>query len=130
MTIDAAFYGTVVRDALAKTSKAGKEYTRFTARAGDGDTAQFVSVMYLGADVVVEIAAKATNNTRIYVEGSIKVDEWTGQDGAKRHGLSCMSWYARIAEIGRNKPKRDVDDRPRATASPSWQTNDDDDLPF
>jgi single-strand DNA-binding protein len=128
MTIDVAFYGAVVCDAEPKTSKAGKPYMRFTARAGEGDTAQFISVMYFGADAA-EIAAKATKNTRIYVEGNNKLDEWIGQGGAKRHGLSCMSWYARIAEIGRNKPKRNADDGQR---SPSRQPNDfhDDDIRF
>jgi hypothetical protein len=49
--IEAAFMGVVARDAEPKTSKAGKQYLRFTVRIGAGDTAQFVSVMYFGSDI-------------------------------------------------------------------------------
>ena len=55
----------------------------------------------------IEVADKLVKGARVYVEGSIKLDEWTGQDGAKRHGLSAMSWHTRLSEIGRNKPKRE-----------------------
>jgi single-strand DNA-binding protein len=132
MTIDIAFYGSVVRDAESKVSKANKPYARFTVRDGDGDAAQFVSVMYFGPDAA-DLAAKAIKNARIYIEGSLRLDKWE-KDGEQRAGLSVMSWHARIAEIGRNRPKRErkSDDKPRATASPARQFNDfqDDPLPF
>jgi len=43
--IEAAFFGVLARDAEGKTSKTGKSYVRFTARVGDGDSVQWVSVL-------------------------------------------------------------------------------------
>jgi len=103
--IEAAFFGSLGRDAEQKTSKAGKPYLRINVRVGDGDGAQWVSVMAFD-EAAIEAADKLVKGARVYVEGSIKLDEWTGQDGAKRHGLSAMSWHCRLAHIGRNRPKR------------------------
>jgi single-stranded DNA-binding protein len=103
--IEAAFFGAVVRDAEPKTSKAGKAYLRFTVRVGDGDAAQWVSVMYFGADAA-DLTAKMMKGTRVYTEGALRLDTWE-QDGKQRTGLSAMSWYCRVAEIGGNKPKRE-----------------------
>jgi single-stranded DNA-binding protein len=129
--IEAAFFGVLARDGEAKTSSKGKQYLRFTCRVGDGDGAQWIGVTAFDEKATVQ-PDKFTKGARCYVEGSIKLDEWTGQDGAKRHGLSCMSWHCRIAEIGRNRPKRErrADDKPKAP--PPRQANDfhDDPLPF
>jgi single-stranded DNA-binding protein len=110
MTIDCATYGTIVRDAEVKTSKNNKQYARVSIRSGDGDNAQFVSIMYFGADAA-DLAPKLVKGAAIYCEGSLRLDEWTGQDGAKRSGLSVMSFHCRIAEIGRHKPARDPSTR-------------------
>jgi single-stranded DNA-binding protein len=104
--IDCAFYGHVGRDAELKTSKAGKAYVRLSVRDGDGDAAQWVTVMYFGADAA-ELAPKFTKGARCYVEGQIRLDTWEQQDGTKRSGLTVMSFHCRIPEIGRNKPPRE-----------------------
>lgn len=101
-------FGTLGRNAETKVSKNGKQYLRLNLRTGDGDAAQWVGVMLFG-DATQELAPKLVKGARLYVEGSIKLDEWTGQDGAQRTGLSCLSWYARLAEIGDNKPRRNLD---------------------
>jgi single-strand DNA-binding protein len=106
LSIEAAFFGSLSRDAEVKTSKGGKRYLRLNVRVGDGDASQWVSVMAFD-ERALDQADKLTKGSRVYVEGSIKLDEWTGADGVQRHGLSRMSWYCRIAEIGRNKPKRE-----------------------
>jgi single-stranded DNA-binding protein len=105
MSIECAFFGVLGRDGELKTSKAGKQYLKLNVRVGDGDGAQWVGVMVFG-DEAVEIAPKLLKGSRVYIEGSIKLDEWTAQDGSKRHGLSVMSWHCRLAAIGRNKPQR------------------------
>jgi single-strand DNA-binding protein len=131
MTIDAAFYGTVVRDAEAKISKNGKAYARFTVRDGDGDAAQFVSVMYFGADTG-EIAAKIAKGTRIYVEGTLRLDRWE-KDGEPRVGLSVMSWHARVPAIGQHKSKKAAAAPTDHTAAAPVQQTDDfpsDNIPF
>ena len=102
VSIEAAFLGSVVREPERKVSKNGKPYLRFTARVGDGDQAQFVSVMYFGEDAT---ELRMPPGTRIYVEGSLRLDKWE-KDGQPRAGLSVMSFHCRIPEIGRSRPKR------------------------
>jgi single-stranded DNA-binding protein len=92
MSIDCATYGTIARDSEVKTSKNNKQYVRFSIRSGDGDNAQFVSVMYFGADAA-DLAPKLLKGVAVYCEGSLRLDEWTQQDGTKRSGLSVMSFY-------------------------------------
>jgi single-stranded DNA-binding protein len=107
--IEAAFFGALGRDAEAKTSKTGKAYLRLNMRVGDGDGAQWVSVMAFDQNAI-DAADKLLKGARVYVEGSLSVTEWSGQDGVKRHGLSVMSWHCRLAQIGRNRPVRGADE--------------------
>lgn len=128
MSIEAAFLGSVVREPEHKTSKSGKPYLRFTARVGDGEQGQFVSVMYFGGDAAqLQIAP----GTRVYVEGALRLDKWE-KDGQPRSGLSVMSFHTSIAAIGRNRPKRDRKpaEKPHAAASPSTSHFHSDDIPF
>jgi single-stranded DNA-binding protein len=88
----------------------------------------------------IEAADNMQRNARLYIEGTIKLDKWTGQDGVDRHGLSVMSWHCRLAAIGKNKPKRnhtseiskvtadsgDREKRIRGTAEPGLN----DEIPF
>jgi single-stranded DNA-binding protein len=116
MAIEAAFFGTLGRDAEAKTSKAGKPYLRLNIRVGDGDALQWVNCTSFDSEAVAA-AERLVKGAKVYVEGRLTLDEWTSNDGTQRHGLSVMSFHTRIAQIGRNKPpKRDDDD---ASTAPS-----------
>jgi single-stranded DNA-binding protein len=129
--IEAAFFGALARDAEAKVSKSGKSYLRFTARVGDGDSVSWVSVMAFDQRAT-ETAEKFVKGARVYVEGTIRLEEWAGQDGATRHGLSCMSWHCRLSEIGRNRPKRErrpIAQNPPQTVSRANNYHDDT-IPF
>jgi single-stranded DNA-binding protein len=108
MSIECALFGVLGRDAESKISKNGKQYLRLNIRCGDGDAAQWVNAMVFGDDVP-DLAARLEKGARVYVEGSLKLDEWTAQDGTKRHGLSVMSWHCRLAAIGRNRPAKRTD---------------------
>jgi single-stranded DNA-binding protein len=89
-------------------------------RVGDGDAVSWVNVTCFDSSAI-EQSSKLVKGARCYVEGSIKLDEWTSQDGTARHGLSCMSFHARLAAIGRKKPKRE---KPNAkTAAPTKPNN-------
>jgi single-stranded DNA-binding protein len=74
MSIECALFGTLSRDADLKTSKKGKAYARMNVRVGDGDGAQWINVMVFGDDVQ-ELAQKLVKGARVYIEGSIKLDE-------------------------------------------------------
>ena len=128
--IEAAFFGSLGRDAESKTSKAGKPYLRINVRVGDDDAAQWVSVMVFDAKAI-DVADKLVKGARVYVEGKLSIDEWTGQDGAKRHGLSAMSWHCRLSQIGRNRPTRDNGAKSQPSdghAAPDRDLNDE--IPF
>jgi single-strand DNA-binding protein len=125
MSIEVAIFGILGRDAELKISKNGKQYLRLNLRCGDGESLQWVNAMVFGDDVP-ELAPRLVKGARVYVEGSLKLDEWTAQDGTKRHGLSVMSWHCKLAGIGRNRPKRESDDRPHTpTASAPTSAADD-----
>jgi single-stranded DNA-binding protein len=113
MSIECAFFGALSRDAEVKTSSKGKSYVRLNVRVGQAD-AQWVNVLCFDQQAI-ELAGKLTKGAKVYVEGGgLKIDQWTGQDGATRHGLSCMSWHCRLAEIGRNR--RSPKSRPKITS--------------
>jgi single-stranded DNA-binding protein len=115
--IEAAFFGSLGRDAEAKTSKTGKSYLRLNVRVGDGDAAQWINVMAFDPNAIA-VVDKLIKGAACYVEGSIRLDKWTAADGAERTGLSCLSWHCRLSQIGRSKPKRsNTTDRP-ATKEP------------
>lgn len=106
MSIEAAFFGTLGRDAERKRSGAGKEYLRLNVRVCDGADQQWISAMVFDEDALAG-SDKMTKGVRVYLEGRLSVSEWTGTDGAKRLGLSVLSWHCRLAHIGRLK--RDLD---------------------
>jgi single-stranded DNA-binding protein len=106
MSIECAFFGTLGRNAEAKTSKGGKAYVRLNVRVGDGDSGQWITATVFDT-AAIEVADKLVKGARVYIEGRLTLDEWTAQDGAKRHGLSVMSWHCRLAQIGRHRLKRD-----------------------
>jgi len=102
--IDCAFFGFVAADAETKVSKAGKTWVRLRVGVGKDDDLQWVSVAVFGQ--AAEVAAKLKKGDRVYVEGSIKIDTWTGNDGTERHGLSVASFkIERTHNIGRNRPE-------------------------
>jgi single-stranded DNA-binding protein len=130
MAIEAAFFGTLGRDGELKTSKAGKPYLRLNMRVGDGETAQWVGVMAFD-EGATEAAEKFVKGARVYVEGRLSINEWTGQGGAARHGLSILSWHCRLAQIGRNKPTRKDDSkRPTGQTGPQDRPEFNDEIPF
>jgi single-stranded DNA-binding protein len=100
--IDCAFFGFLAADAETKVSKAGKTWARLRVGVGKDDNLQWVSVTVFGQ--AAEVAAKLKKGDRCYVEGSIKVDTWMGNDGTERHGLSVASFkIEKTHNIGRNR---------------------------
>jgi single-stranded DNA-binding protein len=115
--IEAAFFGALGKDAEPKTSSGGKPYLRANIRVGDGEGAQWVSVLAFD-EKAIEAAANFVKGARVYVEGRLTLNKW-GQAGAERVGFSCMSWHCRLAQIGRNKPKRKPIDQSNSQAAPT-----------
>lgn len=113
MPIEVALQGTLTRDAESKTSAAGKPFMRIIGiRVGDGDKAQWLSANVFDKDAIAT-ADKFVKGAAVYVEGRLTLDKWKTTSGEDRSGLSIMSWFCRLSQIGRHKTKR-----PRS-ASPS-----------
>ena len=130
MSIETAFFGFLAADAEAHVSKAGKNWTRLRVGCGKDETIQWVGVAVFGK--AAEAAATLKKSDRVYCEGSIKLDTWRGQDGVERHGLSVAAFKCeRTHLIGRNRPRRNGDAKPRAQEKPA-SANDfhDDEIPF
>ena len=108
MTIDCAFYGFLAADADARTSKAGKPWTRLRVGVGRDDELQWVSVSCFGK--AADTAATLKKGDRVYCEGSIKLDTWRGTDGVERHTLAVAAFKCeRTHKIGRTREKRTSD---------------------
>jgi single-stranded DNA-binding protein len=108
MTIDVAFYGFLAADADARVSKNGKQWVRLRVGVGSDDEMQWVNVSVFGK--AAETAATLKKSDRVYVEGTIKLDTWRGNDGIERHGLSVATFKCeRTHKIGRARDKRTSD---------------------
>jgi single-stranded DNA-binding protein len=100
--IDCAFHGFLAADAETKVSKADKPWVRLRIGVGADDATQWVNVAVFGK--AAETAAELHKGDRVYVEGGIKLDTWTGNDGTERHGLSVAAFKCeRTHNIGRNR---------------------------
>ena len=84
MSIDCAFFGFLPADAEPRVSQAGNKWVRFRVGVGKDDAVQWVSVAVFGK--AAEAAADLKKGDRVYIEGSIKVDSWRGNDGAEHIG--------------------------------------------
>jgi single-stranded DNA-binding protein len=105
MSIDCAFYGFLAADAEPRTSQSGKPWIRLRVGVGKDDTVQWVQVAVFGK--AAEGAADLKKSDRCYIEGTIKLDTWTGNDGTERHGLNVAAFKCeQTHRIGRNKPNR------------------------
>jgi single-stranded DNA-binding protein len=126
VTIDCAFFGFLAADAEPKTSAAGKAWTKLRVGIGRDENVQWVSVAVFGK--AAEHAAELVKGDRVYIEGTIKLDSWRGNDGIERHGLSVAAFKCdRTHSIGRNRPKRDGRDQDAPVGS---QAPYDDQIPF
>ena len=106
MSLEVACFGVLGQPAEEKISKGGKPYLRFSMRVGDGDVAQWISVLSFDPDAL-DRADRFVKGARCYVEGRLSLSEWTNSDGVVRTGLSVMSFHTRLSAIGRGKPRRD-----------------------
>jgi len=131
MTIECAFFGSLGKNAEPKTSASGKRYLRLSVRVGDGDAAQWLSVLAFDPEAI-EVADKLVQGARVYVEGKLELSEWTGSNGVKRQGLNVLSWHCRLPHIGRNRPRKKPSQEQAPARKEDERTMDDlnDTIPF
>jgi len=122
--IDCAFYGFLAGDAETKVSKAGKPWVRLRVGVGKDNDLQWVSVAAFGK--AAEIAGELHKGDRVYVEGTIRLDSWTGNDGTERHGLSVASFkIEQTHRIGRNRERNARTDQAETLAASGNDFHDD-----
>ena len=81
MTIDCAFYGFLAANADSRVSQNGKRWVRLRVGVGKDEDVQWLGVAVFGK--AAEAAAELRKGDRIYCEGTLKLDSWTGRDGAE-----------------------------------------------
>jgi single-strand DNA-binding protein len=115
VSIECAPHGFLAADADVRTSEVGKLWVRLRVGVGKDEAVQWVSVAVFGK--AAEAVAQLKKGNKVYIEGSIKLDTWRGNDGTDRHGLSVASFKAeQTHRIGRIRSKRDEPEY-RAAAS-------------
>lgn len=131
MSIEAALFGTLGRDAELKTSAKGKAYLRANIAVSEGDATTWVNAMIFD-QAAIDAVVKLVKGARLYVEGRLQLASWTDREGKPRHGLSIMSWHCRLSEIGRNKKRdpRPGRERPNQQAPAAGGADLDDEIPF
>jgi single-strand DNA-binding protein len=130
VSIDVAFFGFLARDADARISQAGKPWVRLSIGVGKDDAVQWVQVAVFGK--ATEKAAELKKSDRCYIEGTIKLDRWTGNDGIERHGLSVAAFKCEPTHrIGRNRPDQKKKDQEFGSVPVTNNGADlDDEIPF
>jgi single-stranded DNA-binding protein len=124
--IDCAFYGFCANDAEPKVSAGAKNWVRLRIGVGRDENIQWLSVSVFGR--AAADAANLKKLDKVYIEGSIKLDSWRGNDGVERHGLSVAAFKCeKTHAIGRNKPRRD--DQPNGQRQ-ATQADFNDNVPF
>jgi len=113
--IECALFGTLTKDADARTGKSGKPFALLNLLVGDGDTRQFVSAIVFG-DAAGNVGT-LEKGRRVYLEGKIEISEWTDREGNTKHGLKVASFHAvEVSKIGRRRDRKPAD-KPSAAAT-------------
>lgn len=106
--IDCACIAKVVSETVElKTSQKGTLWASFTAIVGGSDagTGTFVRVSIFG-DVAQKLAGNIARGSKVYIEGSLRLNEYTSGEDAKRAGLQVAASKCEVLGIGHNKPRR------------------------
>lgn len=111
--IETAFWAVLGQDPELRTSKTGKSFCTFSCvvtvgGADDGkDVSQWLRVACFG-EIAEKLAGRAKKGDRVYVEGSLTINQWNDTHGEVKHGLNVAAWKVeRVASIGKNRQRQD-----------------------
>jgi single-strand DNA-binding protein len=58
-----------------------------------------------------QMSTQLHQGSLVYIEGRLRLDRWTAQDGMQRSGLSCSAWLVQaMGQIGRQRPQQSCSD--------------------
>jgi single-strand DNA-binding protein len=104
--IEAALEGRLGKNPELRQSQQGQPWLPLNVAVGEGDAVQWVGVAVFG-ERAQQLASSLRKGDRIYAEGRLRLETWTGQDGKERSGLKIAAWRVeRLGEIGRSKPPK------------------------
>ena len=130
--IESAFTGRIGQEPMLKESKTGRPWLSFSVAVGEGDDVQWVQVAAVGTKAE-ELAGAVKKSDRVYVEGRLKLNTWTGKDGTAQAGLGvAASLVQPLGQIGakRSKPKKATASKSEAFAPLDKQPALNDAIPF
>lgn len=104
--IEAAFCGTLGRDAELRTAKSGRKWLSLTVVVGESPDEEWVSVASFSASTG-EQAPELRKGLAVYVEGKLKLRSWLVNGDSPRYGLSVVaSLIQPMGQIGQRRPKK------------------------
>ncbi len=107
--IVACLFGRIGQDAGLRYTAQGTAFTSVSVAVEDSkrdqdSPAEWCRVTVWG-DQAEELAPRLVKGTRLYAEGRVKLNQWMGNDGQERSGLSLSAWTCQpIGQIGRRQP--------------------------
>jgi single-stranded DNA-binding protein len=105
-SIETAFTGRVGQEPTLRESKAGKPWLSFSVAVGEDENVQWVQIAVFGSRAE-ELAGSLKKSDRVYVEGRLRLNTWTGRDGAPQAGLSVAASLAQpLGQIGAKRPSK------------------------
>ena len=108
MSIECAFTGRLAHEPEIKTSKAGTPWASLSVGVGESEALQWVRVAVFGE--MAEAIRALPKGAKVYVEGRLKLEEWTGKDGVARHGLNVAATLVQpIGQIGKKRTSKASD---------------------
>jgi len=122
--IEAALEGRLGRDPELKMVKGGAlalvtlaiAVDDTSPKEGESRPVTWVNVKLFG-DRAQYLHETVKKGGRVYCEGKLSLDTWTGRDGAERHGLSLMAHRVEVlGQIGRQRPRK-TDRRQQASGA-------------
>ena len=118
MTLHSAFYGAAFKDAEVKESKSGNRYATALIAVPNGtddeghDQNLFIRV--LAFHEFADELAKLKRGDCAFCEGSLDVKVWTSDKGP-RPDLTLKAYHVRRTAIGRDRPKREIENYGKGT---------------
>jgi single-strand DNA-binding protein len=125
----AAFTGHVGSEPETRYTSTGKSMLTFSVVVDENSTAteakpapapQWVKVT-AWEDKATELDGQLSKGCAVYVEGRLKLDRWTAQDGQQRFGLSLSAWTVQpMGQIGKRRPELVAAAASRGKAEATW----------
>jgi single-strand DNA-binding protein len=114
--IECALIGRVGSEPELKRSQARKPWTAINVAVGKDEDTQWVRVAAFG-EAAERLIGRVVKGDRVYVEGDLRLNQWSDREGKPRSGLSVAARKVeRLGEIGRNRPPNPNGSREAVTA--------------